>query len=388
MDVIKLRLYQLHKQNLIQKEDLNRYGRILKEHIGLHSTDFLTPYLSLWARVEDFEPRLLFDDLNEPWTALKVRAFRGTIFVIHKENLSVFYNAAKIFLSSIVKAHEKFLSKEGVDYHAVEREVVTVLSNKNQLTMNELKKRLSNNLINKSFNYALRYLEFKGVVFRTHHRYIMDKVIRYGLLEEWFPKVVSDEIEAEDALKILVLKYITQFGPVSFDDLSWWFPLNKSLARKMLERLSEHLVSIDFNNDRYFMEQDDYHKFKDFVLPDSQWPVIHFIPYEDHFPKAYSIRNWFLSDEVAPLVQKKGTIYLGQLFPSIWLNGEIIGGWEMNWVDKDKATMKVEITGIHQKAHLDATIIQIIERKRIELENFVNEKLVPLIKQRSNGVLD
>ena len=129
------------------------------------------------------------------------------------------------------------------------------------------------------------------------------------------------------------------------------------------------------------MEKDDREKFEDFRLEDEQNPVINFLPYEDHFAKTYLNRDWFLSAEIAPLVQKEGTIFLGQIFPSVWLNGKIIGGWEMNWVDNAKSEMKVKITNIYGKLNLPRKISQLIETQRKELEDFVNEKLVPLMNK-------
>ena len=381
MDFTKIRYYQLHKQNLIEKAETDDYQKLLKEHIGLHSTDYLTPYISLWTRVKDFEPKALFDDLNDPFNALRIRAFRGTIFVIHKENLGTILAAAKIFQASTVKNFEKYLLKNGLDPAQIEQEVANSVTNKNELTIHELKKELSDHLIDQNFSYVLRYLEFKGVLIRTNHRYITDRVIRYGLTKEWLPDIDIDDIDPDEALQTVILNYIKKFGPIILDDLAWWFPITKTIARKMLEALGNQLVSFDFNDQQYYMEQTDYQKFKDFNLKNSPAPNINFLPYEDHFPKAYSARSWFLNDKVAPLVYKEGTIYRGQIFPSIWLNGQIIGGWEMKWTDKPKSAMKVAITNIVEQQNLTKQIRNIIENQRAALENFVNEQLLPLMKR-------
>ena len=380
MDFKKIRLYHLQKQNLIQKADASDYSRLLVDHIGLHSTDYLTPYLSLWARVKDFEPKSLFDDLNAPCNALRMRAFRGTVFVIHRENLKHILSGSKRFLASIIKQNEKFLLKAGLDLSSIEQAVVKLLAHKNVLTSSEIKKQLPDHLIGEYFNYALRFLEFNGILVRTSQRHIADKVIRYGLMEQSFPEITIGDINPDGALKALVFKYIKKFGPISLEDLSWWLAITKTATRQVLESLSENVTSIDFNQQKYYMEKDDYEQFRELKL-EEQNPIVNFLPYEDHFPKAYSIRNWFLAQEIAPLVQKEGTIFLGQIFPSIWLNGEIIGGWEMNWVDKAKSEMKVAITEIHKKLSLSQQINQLIERQRQELENFVNEKLVPLMNK-------
>ena len=381
MDLKKLRWYQLHKQNLVQQAAPENYADLLKDHIGLHSTDYLTPYLSLRARVKDFDPKRLFDDLNHPLNAIRMRAFRGTLFVIHRDNITTISAASKIFLAPIIKNFKNFLVKNGKDAEAIEKAVVELISNKNELTVNELKKELPDDMIGENFTYALRYLEFKGVLVRTNHRYITDRVIRYGLRDEWFPMIKMNETSAEESLKILVLNYIKKFGPVCVDDLSWWLSLTKTATKNLLAELSGHLSPIDFDGQNYFLEKNDYEKFETIEADDIRPPEVLFLPYEDHFTKAYKIRDWFLADNITPLVSKKGPIFLGQIFPTIWLNGRVIGGWQMNWVDKAKSAMKVEITDIHDEKNHSPKIRQAIEQQRGELEIFINERLVPLMKK-------
>jgi|GEM_PF-2261531 len=378
MDFKKIRFYQLHKQNLLAKADPGEYQKLMLDHIALHSTDYLTPYLSLWARVKDFDPKALFNDLHDPFNALRMRLFRGTIFVIHRENLKNIMGASKIFLNSILKQNEKFLVKSGLDLAAIEQEVVQLLSQQKELSANELKKLLPDSLKGEYLSYALRYFEFAGMLVRTNHRYLTDRVIRYGLTAAWFPEIVQNELDPEQALQSLILQYIKKFGPVCLDDLSWWLSITKTMSRKILEALSKSLTSFDFNEQVYYMEKTDLENFALFKFEQDQSEIISFLPYEDHFPKAYFIRNWFLSEEVAALVYKEGVIFRGQIFPSIWLNGEIIGGWEMNWVNNKKTKMKVAVTAIHKNKKQSAQTQDLIERHRADLEQFINEKIVPL----------
>ena len=100
MDQAKLQYYQLEKQNLLKKEKQTNYHKILTNHIGLHSTDYLTPYIALWSRVEDFNPKKLFDDINKK-EAIRLRAMRRTVFVSHKNNLPILIPA----ISSSLESH-------------------------------------------------------------------------------------------------------------------------------------------------------------------------------------------------------------------------------------------------------------------------------------------
>jgi hypothetical protein len=381
MDFEKIRFYHLHKQNLLKKADPGEYKKVLIDHIALHSTDYLTPYLSLWARIKIFEPKILFDDLNDPFNALRMRVFRGTIFVMHRENLKSVLAASKIFSHSIVKQNEKFLVKNGIDLAGIKQAVCLMLAKNQEMSAKELKKGLPEDVKGEYLSYALRYLEFSGILVRTNHRYITDRVIRYGLMSEWFPETVHDQLNPDHALQTLILQYIKKFGPICLDDLYWWLSITKTTARKNIDALNKKLMTINFNDKEYFMEREDYESFNEFRIKEIEAPIINFLPYEDHFPKAFFIRNWFLSDSIAPLVYKEGVIYRGQIFPSIWLNGEIIGGWEMNWADKNKTEMKVSVTALNEGKKLSNQVQDLIESQRADLERFITEKLVPLMRK-------
>ena len=111
------------------------------------------------------------------------------------------------------------------------------------------------------------------------------------------------------------------------------------------------------------------------------FPVVNFLPYEDHFPKAYTIRNWHLSEEIVSKLYKVGRMDWGQIRPSIWVNGEIMGRWEIDFVDEKKTEMKVEIVYLEKKTSQSKEIVKLIDEQKEELEIFANEKLIPLMKK-------
>ena len=220
---------------------------------------------------------------------------------------------------------------------------------------------------------------------RTSQRYLTDRVIKYALMEARFPEVAFDEISPQKALDRLILKYIRQFGPVCLKDLCWWLPVSKTLAHKTIDNRRNKLPFFSFNSDEYFMQHEDHLQLMEFNPADIKETIINFLPYEDHFPKAYSIRNWFLPEDSIPLVYLLGRINYGQIRPSIWFNGKVIGRWELNWVDKAKSSMKIEIVDINEKLNLSNKITELIDVEKKNLETFVNEKLRPLIIQKSSN---
>ena len=379
-DIKKIRLYHLYKQNLLKKADKSEYSDVFKKSLGLHSTDYLTPYFSLWARVEDFDPEVLFNDINRR-EAVRLRAFRGTVFVIHRDSLENIIGASQIFFDSRFREVENFAKKKNIDLGSLEKRILMIISGK-QLSVSEIKKELNEKIPGDQFIPVQRLLELKQVLTRSGQRYITDKVIKYSLTEEEFPDIMLKNINPEKELETLILKYIARFGPVTFEDLCWWLPVSKRTGKEVLENIKKNLISLEFKNSEYFMEKCDFEAFKNFKHPENDI-IINFIPYEDHFPKAYKIRDWYISEKLVPKMINIGRFDYGQLHPSIWLNGEIIGRWEINWKDKDKAKAKVSIKNLNKELIKPKNVRDLIEKQRKELQNFINEKMAPLLNKPS-----
>ena len=380
-DFRSVRLYQLNKQKLTQKVSSDTYPDILNNHLGLHSTDYVTPYLSLWARVSNFEPGEFLDDLNSHRNSLRMKAFRGTVFVVHKDNLRDIIGGTQQFNASKIAEFLRFGSKEGKDFELLGKKISVLLSGEKRLTAREIKKELSGHMEGKYFSLVLRYLELQGILARTGQRYITDPVIRYGLMNEWIPELDMKQQNPEMAIGKLILKYIRIFGPVCLEDICWWLPIQKTIAKKIILGMKKKLCFVDFNNREYMMESSDHDQLQNFKHPIKSEPVITFLPYEDHFPKAYIVRNWFVSEETTPVVFHVERLEYGQLRPSILIDGEIVGRWEMKWNEKKKLSMTVEIIDINKNFTRTREMSTLIERKRNTLEMFVNEKLVPLMKR-------
>ena len=383
MTIPKIRFFQLEKQNLLAKNPAGDYHPLLRKHIALHSTDYLTPYFSLWARQDEFKPESMLEDLNITRTALRLRAFRGTVFVMDKDLIQETIEAKKYYYAaSRMGEVEKLSKKVGFDLAAFEKRIDRLLEGRRVLSMSEIKKELASELdvASEVFPYWLRYLEFIGMLCRGTQKHIADRSVKYALLRELFPQIRTS-IAPEEAFDSLMERYIGLFGPVALEDLCWWFPVTKTMARESLGRMGEKIVSFSHDGRECFMEAGDYELYKDYKPPAStKNPAVAFLPYEDHFPKAYFLRDWFLSPEAAKIVMRKGTIYRGQIFPSIWVNGEIVGGWEILWGDKRKSSAKIKITGLVSQMGMKIPSHHLIESKRQELEEFINVSICPLMK--------
>ncbi len=379
-----IRYYHLQKQSLLSKIDQNDFEEILKKHIGLHSTDYLTPYFSLWARVEKFDPVDLFQAISKDKSAVRMRAFRRTVFVVHRENLEIIIGSMMLFLDKHKRNNIKDMVKMGMEegsYERMREDLIKLLRKESPLTTSQIKKELSSKWSGEWIKSSLHLLEFEGMIARIGQRYITDRTIKYGLFEDYIPELKRETFDTEKSLRALFRKYIQQFGPITIDDFSWWLPLTKTETKKIIEFMNDDIEEFEFNSKQYLMLKEDYKSLMNFDDSKIDFPVVNFLPYEDHFPKAYTIRNWHLSEEIVPKLFKVGRMDWGQIRPSIWVNGEIKGRWEIDFVDAKKTEMKVEIVHLEKEISKSKELTQIIEEQKKELEHFANEKLIPLMKK-------
>lgn len=60
---------------------------------GLHAQAALTPYLSLFNRIKNFEPEMLEDVLYREKSLVKTWCVRGTLHIIPSGDFSIYHNA-------------------------------------------------------------------------------------------------------------------------------------------------------------------------------------------------------------------------------------------------------------------------------------------------------
>ncbi len=371
----QLRQYQLYKQNILNPVDASKYQSILKSHIALHSTDYLTPYLSLWTRVKDFEPEELYKDLNITGKAFRLRGFRGTVFVVHHDNTEKIIGGASLYLKSTIPAGSKLFSEVNLDPEEFKEQVFQLVAKSPGISTREIKKTFGSEAQHPLFIHLLRHLEFKGQLMRGPQKHLLDNTIRYILPERMD---IQDNSDTENHLRQLITDYIEQFGPVTLEDICWWFPLTKTVAKKYLSILEKDIASLAFEDKNYLMTNDDYQLFLNWNSNNIKINDLFLLPYEDHFPKAYKNRDWYdVQGETPKMFHVRGVEY-GQLRPSIWYHGHIIGRWEIEWGTQKKSA-KVSLVDITQKLKDDKKIQLKTMEKIEELEIFLNRKIIPLI---------
>ncbi|MHA2119304.1 MAG: DNA glycosylase AlkZ-like family protein, partial [Candidatus Thorarchaeota archaeon] len=299
LTVEQVRLNHLRKQHALDRERLDFY-EIARTQLGLHSTDYWTPYLSVWARIGDYDAEAVFKSLNRGDRLLRLNAFRTTVHVVHSDNLSLLIHATGLVLNKKIRQHPDIKQLSEKEIESLTESVLAVLED-GPKTMREIKKLVPEQA--KQIRPLFHLAATSGKVIRATASHARSSTTAYALLEKWIDGFHLDDICEDDALNQIIHKYIDRFGPVSIDDISWWLPTTKTRAKAAVEAFGEDAVQIDIAGKTKLMTPSDFDHALSLESPSES--VIWFLPYEDHLPKAFIDRSWYLGDEMRERVFPK-----------------------------------------------------------------------------------
>jgi len=381
----QIRLNHLRKQYAFDKRKPTFYG-IVREQLGLHSTDYWTPYLSVWARIGDYDAEAVFRSLDSGDRIVRLNSFRGTVHVVHVDNLPLLIRATGPFLYKRIRQHPDIKGLSDQEIKSLTDSVLTVLEN-GPKTMREIKKLLPDQA--KKIRPLFTLAATSGRVIRATASHARNPTTAYALIEKWVDGFVPTDISEEEALREVIRLYIHRFGPVAIDDISWWIPTTKTKARDEVEQLVDEIVRVEIEGEERHMAADDAETAASLEPPAE--PIVWLLPYEDYLPKAFINRDWYMAEEQRPMLfpqlrehywppnmstpvtkAMKSTDASGEIRPTVWINGEAVGRWELESHDEKQNVVYKIYREVRPKYG------NMISEKASELEDFVNTQLVPI----------
>jgi len=386
ISIEQIRLNHIRKQLSLENRRIDFY-EVARSHIGLHSTDYWTPYLSVWARIGDYDAQEVFDSLNSGRRVVRVNAFRSTVHVVHLDNLSMIIQATGPRLYRRIRRTPLLRDCSDRQVESMIVEVVDVLKEE-PLRMRELKQALPH--IATQMRAIILLASAQGKVVRATAAHARSTLTTYAALDKWVPGFAASNISEDEALRMLIRHYIDVFGPATVNDIAWWIPSTKTKVREILHNLSDEIKAFELGGATRYAIKNDMEIASSLEPPDD--PVIWFLPYEDHLPKAFIERSWFADDKLLPqlfprsaqhywprestpkrvVADAGGVNQSGEIRPSIWLNGRIVGRWEFGQ-RKERQFVAYDLY-----ANVPAKYKQMIVERKEQLEEFVNERLVSI----------
>jgi hypothetical protein len=306
--------------------------------VALHATDPATVHLSVAARVPGSDvadtERALYDDR----ALIRMLGMRRTIFVVPTPFAPIVQAGCTDDIA--IKQRKllvKHLSEAGVAADAaacgrwlaaVEESTATALTLRGSATAQELaadEPRLRTRLsMAEGKAYAAQPYVTSRVLFQlaAEGRIVRGRPLgtwlsgqhQWSPAEHWLPSGLDVKPTAEDARVALARAWLSSFGPGTSADLQWWAGWTAGQTKKALAGVEAVEVDLD-GQVGYVLPGDEAPE-----VPAEPW--VAFLPGLDPTPMGWKDRGWYLGEHKAKLFDNTGNIG-----PSIWSDGRIVGGW-------------------------------------------------------------
>ncbi|MFF5367703.1 winged helix DNA-binding domain-containing protein [Streptomyces sp. NPDC013187] len=299
--------------------------------VALHGTDPATVYLAVGARladpartVEETE-RALYEDRR----LVRMHGMRHTVFVFPADLTAVVHASTGLAVAARERASLlKHMAAAGAPDAAwlkeVEESTLAALARRGQATAAELTEdepRLREQFVyaaGKSYEglhtVSTRLLRVLGVE---------GKVVRGRPLGSWtssrFRWAVAPEhpeLDTAGAQAELLRRWLAACGPATEADLKWWTGWRVTEVRRALAAVGAEAVSLD-EGTGYVTEGD-----TDPVAgPEEPWAAL--LPGLDPTAMGWQQRDWYLAPQLRPRLFDGS----GNVGPTVWWNGRVVGGW-------------------------------------------------------------
>ncbi len=155
--------------------------------------------------------------------------------------------------------------------------------------------------------------------------------------------------DISQAQQELAHRWLTRFGPATIEDLQWWTGWNKTTTHRALGNLPIAEIDLHGQPGITLRERND-------GPDDTVADVASLLPALDPTPMGWKHRDWFLGLDHRAVFDRAGNIG-----PTVWWNGEIIGSWAIT-TDGDLRTRVLVDRGADATAAIDTAADQLHQR--------------------------
>ncbi|MEV7077229.1 winged helix DNA-binding domain-containing protein [Streptomyces sp. NPDC093516] len=299
--------------------------------VALHGTDPATVYLAVGARLAD--PARTVEEtgraLYEDRSLVRMHGMRHTVFVFPTALTAVVHASTGLAVAARERAALlQHMAAAGAPDAAwlkeVEESTLAALARRGQATAAELAR--DEPRLREQFVYAAGK-SYEGVhTVSTRLLKVLGaegKVVRGRPLGSWTSSQFRwalapehPELDEARARAELLGRWLAACGPATEADLKWWTGWRVTQVRAALAAIGARPVSLD-GGTGYVTEDDT----EPAPTPDEPWAAL--LPGLDPTAMGWQQRDWYLAPELRPALFDRS----GNVGPTVWWNGRVIGGW-------------------------------------------------------------
>ncbi|MBY8985258.1 MAG: AlkZ family DNA glycosylase [Candidatus Lokiarchaeota archaeon] len=363
-EIDQVNSYLLEKHHLKKQSKINNILQIVNDICGLHATGTLEPYLTLFARMNDFKKGDLDIELYKKMSLGRIRGMRKTLFILTKEMIPIVHTMIKY---QTVKRDNKYLEFRDISkeqYRGLANDIVNLLTKK-ELSTSEIKRLINSE---KDLNAVISVMCDEMLIIRGKPiSSWKDRRLFYAPFSQYFPDIKLDEYDESQATKNLIKKYVRNYGPVTETDIVWWLGITKGKVRASLKQLDDTLETIQIGDleYEYLLPKSERKSIEDIEF-NSQFTV-NILPGLDPFIMGYKNRERYVNYANYEYIFDRS----GNATTTILLDGYVIGVWDI--VEKSELLIK-----FHLFEKVNPPILDKIEVECKKMGKFITGKEVTI----------
>ncbi|MGE0881073.1 MAG: winged helix DNA-binding domain-containing protein [Acidimicrobiia bacterium] len=302
---------------------------------GLHATDPASVYLSARARVDRATVADIQREMYDERTVLRMLGMRRTMFVLDRSQVSVVQAAC----TDAVAARERrtlvaMLEDGGVTKNATrwlaetEAAVIDALEARGEATGAQISaavpamatkvvirpdKKWGGEIGVGSRVLTLMAAEGHIVRGRPKGSWISSQYA-WTPTDRWLPEGIAP-MPTADARAMLVDGWLHGFGPGTLADIAWWTGLSQRDIKAALTAIDAVTVLLEDGTAAYLAADDS-------AVVAAPKPWVALLPALDPAPMGWTQRDWYLGPHKQALFDRSGNVG-----PTVWSGGRIVGGW-------------------------------------------------------------
>lgn len=302
--------------------------------VALHSSDPITPHLSLRARLAAFVTDDLDGALYESRTLWRLHGMRRTLFVAPVQDAAVIDAAVSRDIAA--RERRKLETWVGAEMPGdrgrawladTERRVMDTLADGGEWRTRDVSAAvpgLATPITVGSGKWTaqvpvstrlLFLMALDGHVVRTRPAGSWrSSQYRWAATSRWFGRP-RPTVDAAAGRADLARRYLAAYGPATMADLRWWTGWTAKLAVPAVRAVGAVSVDLDSGGQGFVLPDD-----RD--SPDTVGPAVAFLPGLDATAMGWKERGWYVGPHAAQVFDRNGNAG-----PTVWVDGRVVGGW-------------------------------------------------------------
>lgn len=239
--------WRLSQHRLLERSAHQHWLDVVATLVGMQAQVMSAAEMALWARAHDVMPSDVEAALWRDRSLVKTWAMRGTLHLLRATDLPLFVAARQM--------HTVRRPPSWFTYHGVTAEELATIFAEVQATLQETpitREQLADAIAERAHNPKLRDLlrsgwgallkpsAFQGdLCFGPSQEQNVTFVRPNDWLGAW------QAHEPEPAIKEIMRRYLTAYGPATSDDFARWWGVEPNVAKRLLRLLADEIAVVD-----------------------------------------------------------------------------------------------------------------------------------------------